>query len=1213
MDELDLIQLFISQFLDNNILGSFNDTNQIKKRKQIIIETTPPEIGTKIENLEENKNLINQKIKKDYYNNENTKVFFYPFFNMEKGNKIADTKYHLVYYYIDDIYNLYILKDSKEEKRKIQINNKSIIRIIYNIIQNDIELYIFLKAVPKVYTKDTNISKSSFFFEKFKNNLKNYDYGNLYRNIDKNKPEKYYEISHYKQILSENSNNSNEIKLIFEKENYQRDVSYFSMDDEYQNLYLNDLIIKISFINNGENKKRFKDLKKYLKYLKVKFKDNQYFYEKINPFEPKMQVQIKDKLEENRKVFYNNLKNLIPNLQFSIMSLLTIHQINIFNFDLEILIFLAKLDYKDQEKAVEILEMMNKKCNYTLRNLDYLSFLKDYCYFKNDFENNYTYDNNKTKSIIITPSKIIYNITTLSTTNHFQRKLIDYNDSIIKINILDEDHDNFCFSDINNSEKLLEFIKTIFKDGIVLGFSHYNYIASSNSQLKNLGGWMINLEGVRTCNEIEIYKNQNKINNNFDMIIINKDKGSNSSFQIYNNCEEILNVFGDFSKEKNIFKNTARKGMIFSDTKYSTDVNIYNVIPLEDEKIGKYIITDGIGKISKDLIEHSTKIWGINDSNLNTISAIQIRFMGCKGVFALDPSLEPNTVHYRESQKKFESDDTALNICSVSNFKEGFLNRQFIILLSTLGVEDKIFENIQDNITKKYLNLLVESSKALINDNFLYYEVKNKLSYFIPTFEYFFKKGVNLSNEPLFSQLIHIFAYSRLIDIKYNGRLSDKKSICLMGVIDETNTLEEDQVYIHLIYSTEISKIDKILNKKVTIYRSPSLHPGDIKILTAVNNPFLGHMINVIVFSKRGKRPIFNKLSGGDLDGDRYFISYNDDITNNIKDTNCESLDDSKYSENNNNNIKTDKITIEDSINCMVKATSNNLIGQLCDTHLSFADESSLKAKDLKCIELCKLFNQEIDASKTGNFINTSIFKEKKLIKKKRPDFLSNGITNKYRIYKSRGILGKLYRKIDKKRLYDKFRNNFFEKAIRRNYIIDKDFITKNCFKYLADAYFIYNDYKIRLCNLMKKYNFCTESELFFSLRIFKNNRGYRGKANSYILEINNLIDYIYNEIKKTFKNINVDVASAIYVASYINVQRVYDKKVYFTDDYKENFGKLMSLFEKEKDDFKLLFNKYEDYAYLKQRNRGENKNKYKRIFSLPWVIEDIRKLLIEI
>ena len=655
--------------------------------------------------------------------------------------------------------------------------------------------------------------------------------------------------------------------------------------------------------------------------------------------------------------------------------------------------------------------------------------------------------------------------------------------------------------------------------------------------------------------------------------------------------------------------------MIFSDTKYSTDVNIFNVIPLEDEKRGEYIVTDGIGKISKDLIEHSSKIWGINELNLNIISAIQIRFMGCKGVFALDPSLGPNTVHYRESQKKFESDDTALNICSVANFKKGFLNRQSIILLSTLGVEDKIFEDIQDNITKKYLNLLVDSSKALLDDNSLYYEVKNKLSYFIPTFEYLFKKGVNLSNEPLFSQLINILVYSKLIDIKYNGRLNDKKSVCLMGVIDETNTLEEDQVYIHLIYSTENSKINKILNQKVVIYRSPSLYPGDIKILNAVNNSFLDHMINVVVFSKKGKRPTFNQLSGGDLDGDRYFILYNDYIIKHLKDTNCEPLEDPKYSnsEKNNNNIKTEKITIEDSINCMIKSSSNNLIGQICDNHLSFADESKLKAKDPKCIKLCKLFNQEIDASKTGNFINPSILKREQLIKKKRPDFLSNGIANKNRIYQSPGILGKLYRKIDKKKLYDNFRNNFFEKAIRRNYIIDNDFITKNCFQYLANAYLVYQDYKINLCNLMKKYNFCTESELFLSLRVFKNNRGYRGKVNSYILELNNLIDYIGNEIKDTFENINKDVASSIYVASYINVKRVYEKEVFFTDDYEENIAKLMSLFEKEKDDFLLLFNKYQDYANLKQNKKEENKNKYKRIFSLPWVIKEIRELLIKI
>ena len=181
-----------------------------------------------------------------------------------------------------------------------------------------------------------------------------------------------------------------------------------------------------------------------------------------------------------------------------------------------------------------------------------------------------------------------------------------------------------------------------------------------------------------------------------------------------------------------------------------------------------------------------------------------------------------------------------------------------------------------------------------------------------------------------------------------------------MGVIDETNTLEEDQVYIHLLYSTENYRINKTLNQKITVYRSPSLYPGDIKILNAVKNPLLSHLVNVIVFSKKGKRPTFNKLSGGDLDGDRYFISFNDYITNNIIDKNCEPLEDQKYL--NDKNIlymKNDKITIEDSINCMIRATKNYVIGILCENHLAFADENTeLKAKDPKCIELCKLFNQ---------------------------------------------------------------------------------------------------------------------------------------------------------------------------------------------------------------------------------------------------------------
>ena len=308
-----------------------------------------------------------------------------------------------------------------------------------------------------------------------------------------------------------------------------------------------------------------------------------------------------------------------------------------------------------------------------------------------------------------------------------------------------------------------------------------------------------------------------------------------------------------------------------------------------------------------------------------------------------------------------------------------------------------------------------------------------------------------------------------------------------MGVIDETGTLEEDQVYVHLVYSTEYSKINKTLNQKVIVYRSPSLYPGDIKILNAVNNPFLSHMKNVIVFSKKGARPTFNKLSGGDLDGDRYFVSFNDYITNNIKDKDCSPLEDIKLSQKNNNqNKKNEKITIEDSINCMIKATSNDLVGLICDNHMAFADKSFFKAKDPICIQLSKYFNQAIDAPKNGNFIEKSTLIKEELLIKDKPDFLSNGIFCKNKTYESPGILGKLYRKIDENEIYNNFRNNFFEKAIRRNYDINYNLITKNCFKYLYKAYSIYDKYKKMICNLMRKYNFLQKVNYFLILEYLR-------------------------------------------------------------------------------------------------------------------------------
>lgn len=73
-----------------------------------------------------------------------------------------------------------------------------------------------------------------------------------------------------------------------------------------------------------------------------------------------------------------------------------------------------------------------------------------------------------------------------------------------------------------------------------------------------------------------------------------------------------------------------------------------------------------------------------------------------------------------------------------------------------------------------------------------------------------------------------------------------------------------------------------ILQGKVVVSRNPCTHPGDIRLLDAVNKSELQHLVNVIVFPSTGERPLCNMMSGGDLDGDVYFVCWDQRITSHI-------------------------------------------------------------------------------------------------------------------------------------------------------------------------------------------------------------------------------------------------------------------------------------------------------------------------------------------
>lgn len=66
--------------------------------------------------------------------------------------------------------------------------------------------------------------------------------------------------------------------------------------------------------------------------------------------------------------------------------------------------------------------------------------------------------------------------------------------------------------------------------------------------------------------------------------------------------------------------------------------------------------------------------------------------------------------------------------------------------------------------------------------------------------------------------------------------------------------------------------------------RMPCLHPGDIQIFNSIFKEELKDYVNVVVFSQKGQRPACNKLSCGDLDGDNYFVTWNQQILDQLDD-----------------------------------------------------------------------------------------------------------------------------------------------------------------------------------------------------------------------------------------------------------------------------------------------------------------------------------------
>ena len=111
-------------------------------------------------------------------------------------------------------------------------------------------------------------------------------------------------------------------------------------------------------------------------------------------------------------------------------------------------------------------------------------------------------------------------------------------------------------------------------------------------------------------------------------------------------------------------------------------------------------------------------------------------------------------------------------------------------------------------------------------------------------------------------------------------RLPVRDAVNLLGVLDESGELREGQIYFSWTPQLPDGSIGRArtlpTGTRVAVSRPPCLSSQDIRLLTVADPaqlpPALTQLVNVVAFSQRGARPAPSLMSGGDLDGDLYFI-----------------------------------------------------------------------------------------------------------------------------------------------------------------------------------------------------------------------------------------------------------------------------------------------------------------------------------------------------
>ena len=614
------------------------------------------------------------------------------------------------------------------------------------------------------------------------------------------------------------------------------------------------------------------------------------------------------------------------------------------------------------------------------------------------------------RRVLVTPSTVYFTLPSRELSNRVTREYSQHLDRFLRLSFVDERLSSLSSPSVPIRARIAED----FLPNFCFFDRNYELLSFSSSQLRAGSLWMwANLPGL-TAGHIRAW-------------------------------------LGDFSAIKNPAKYSSRVGLCFSNSKHTLEVedswltHIPEIVVETENK--SYTMSDGAGTISAELAALVTQE---GNWNLDMSRAFQVRIGGIKGVVALDPSLEGKKLCYRDSMQKFHSQHRGLEVLNVAQFRYGYLNRQIILLLSTLGVKDPVFRKLQND----YLDSLKEVFTVPT-------ELKAKLLVaesdeagsppLVETLKSMLDAGFSPATDPFLRSAAQALYCRMVMELRQKQRILVNRSACLMGVLDETGTLEYGQTYVRLRYhSANMDLVEETLTDYIAITKNPCFHPGDVRKLKAIDAPALRHHVNVVVFPSKGPRPHPNEISGSDLDGDLYFLTWEPGLVPR------ETVAPMDYTASGMQE-QVDEMNSERMKDFFLKFICNDNLGMIANAHLALADESPAKANDERCLKLARMHSTAVDFSKTG--VSEAIPKELK--PKTYPDFMEN--KNK-QFYESTKVIGVLYRQV---------RDFKFHPESCASVQLDSPFPELH-----STASALYSLYKSELSAIMNLFNIDSEAEI---------------------------------------------------------------------------------------------------------------------------------------